>query len=271
MWKLVSLTIPQSGEYNIPKLALVYYIRGWHTRPKFLYFKNEQTRSYQSRLAEHMIITNDNRAKEKHTWSYGLKRFIRKKESGFHKNCRETSDCQRRIFQYRTGTSSVASRCRLHGNCHSTRDSSTPWPTQSGAYVAKCIIGGIECDKKRIFPSKAFSITKKLFPFALKLYRKCENKKSQRLTRKEEQIQWWKSPNTPPPGIWPARVIFSCISYRGVLLRTMGCSPHSSKVNSPADSAASCWWIMQPRTPVHTGSCFSYRVNSITKGKNLTP
>jgi hypothetical protein len=54
----------------------------------------------------------------------------------------------------------------------------------------------IECDKKRIFPSKTFLITKKLFPFALKLYQKWENKKSQRLTCKEEQIQLLKSRTT---------------------------------------------------------------------------
>jgi hypothetical protein len=31
-----------------------------------------------------MIITDDKRAKDKHTWSYGLNRLIRKKGDGFH-------------------------------------------------------------------------------------------------------------------------------------------------------------------------------------------
>ena len=64
--------------------------------------------------------------------------------------------------------------------------SPTPWPTQSASYVATCIVRGIECDKKRIFPSKTFLITKKLFPFILKWYQKWENKKFQRHTCNKE-------------------------------------------------------------------------------------
>jgi uncharacterized protein len=67
---------------------------------------------------------------------------------------------------------------------HNAGDSPVPWPTQSAAHVAKCIVKGIEHDKTKIFPSKTFLLTKKLFPFTLKFYQKWENIKFQRYIHK---------------------------------------------------------------------------------------
>lgn len=48
-----------------------------------------------------------------------------------------------------------------------------PWPTQEPEKVAKCVIKGIEKNKKRIFPSTMFRLTdiaNRVFPFLFRIY-----------------------------------------------------------------------------------------------------
>ncbi|EYE87431.1 short-chain dehydrogenase [Fervidicella metallireducens AeB] len=55
-----------------------------------------------------------------------------------------------------------------------------PYPSQSPEYVAKCIIKGIEKNKKYVFPSKTFVVINtlnRIFPFINKLYQSVQNKK----------------------------------------------------------------------------------------------
>ena len=67
---------------------------------------------------------------------------------------------------------------------HNAGDSPVPWPTQSAAHVAKCIVRGIEHDTKRIFPSKIFLLTKMLFPFTFRFYQQWEAVKFRRFSNK---------------------------------------------------------------------------------------
>lgn len=55
-----------------------------------------------------------------------------------------------------------------------------PYPSQSPKYVAKCIIKGIEKNKKYVFPSKTFVVTNtlnRILPFINKIYQSVQNKK----------------------------------------------------------------------------------------------
>lgn len=55
-----------------------------------------------------------------------------------------------------------------------------PYPSQSSQHVAKCIIKGIEKNKKYIYPSKTFIIINtlnRILPFINKLYQADQNKK----------------------------------------------------------------------------------------------